>query len=143
MDYYTNVIKKYAVFEGRAGRKEFWMFVLINLIISIAISIVESVLGLSSRGNPSVVSTLYALAVFVPSIAVGSRRLHDTGKSGWWQLIGLIPFIGAIVLIIFFVQPSEGSNAYGSGPDVVPTSGASDAGAQVPPAQPPVPPTVS
>ncbi len=97
-DNYVGVLRKYAVFTGRAKRAEFWMYVLLSIIIGYA-------LGLLSRS----LSSFYSLAVFIPSIAVGARRLHDIGRSGWWQLIGIVPVIGAIVLIIFFAQPSKRS----------------------------------
>ena len=136
MNYYTDVFKQYAVFEGRATRRQFWMFILISFLISIAISIFEGVTGLSSGQGTGLISTLYALAVIVPSLAVSARRLHDTGKSGWWQLIGLIPIIGIIVLIVFFVKESDaGANVYG--PSVVDAN----APASTPVASTPVPPT--
>jgi len=104
MDWYLRVLKKYAVFSGRARRKEYWMFFLFHLIISFVIGFTEGFLGSSG-----VVGILYSLAVLIPTIAVSVRRLHDTGRSGWWLLIGLIPLIGAIVLLVFMVQ--EGKNA--------------------------------
>lgn len=112
MNYYTNVLKKYAVFTGRAGRKEFWMFVLINSIIAFALY------GLGMAIDTQVLYYLYALAVFIPGIAVGTRRLHDTDRSGWWQFIAFIPFVGGIILIVFFVQKGMSSaNQYGSALD--------------------------
>ena len=111
MNEYLGVLKKYATFSGRARRKEFWMFALINFIIMVVLSGVDMMLG------TGILSGIYALAVFLPSIAVGARRLHDIGKTGWWQLIGLIPFIGIIVLIIFYVMDSNpGDNQYGPNP---------------------------
>jgi uncharacterized membrane protein YhaH (DUF805 family) len=111
MDYYTNVLKKYAEFDGRAARKEYWMFVLVNSIISIIISILGNIIDFKS------LSSIYALAVLLPSLAVLVRRLHDTNRSGWWVLIALVPFIGAIVLIIFAVLDSQpGDNQYGPNP---------------------------
>jgi uncharacterized membrane protein YhaH (DUF805 family) len=111
MNYYTDVLKKYAVFTGRAGRKEYWMFVLMNIVVSIIVGIVGSIIG------TKILSDLYVLAVLIPSIAVGIRRLHDTGKSGWWILIGLIPIIGTIIFIVFACQDSQpGDNAYGPNP---------------------------
>lgn len=105
-NWYVEVLKKYAVFQGRARREEFWMFVLVNLIVTIVLNLVSSFIGM-----------IYAFAVLVPSLAVGARRLHDTDRSGWWQLIGLIPVIGIIVLIVFFVQDSQpGTNQYGVNP---------------------------
>jgi uncharacterized membrane protein YhaH (DUF805 family) len=112
MNWYLEVLKKYAVFTGRARRQEYWMFFLFNLIITLALAFIEGMLG-----SPGVLGLLYSLAVLIPAIAVGVRRLHDTNRSGWWMLIGLIPFIGAIVLIIFFVQDSQpGENEYGPNP---------------------------
>jgi len=112
MNWYLDVLKKYAVFSGRARRKEYWMFFLFNLIIVIAIGIVESIIG-----SAGVIGMLYSLAVLLPGIAVSIRRLHDTGRTGWWMLVGLVPVIGAIVLIIFMVQDSKpGPNPYGANP---------------------------
>ena len=111
MNWYLGVLKKYAEFSGRARRKEFWMYTLFNFIIMIVLSIIDGVIGIPILGG------IYALAVLLPGIAVGARRLHDIGKSGWWLLIGLVPFIGVIVLIIFFVMDSNpGDNQYGPNP---------------------------
>ncbi|MBI3634388.1 MAG: DUF805 domain-containing protein [Candidatus Yonathbacteria bacterium] len=111
MNYYTDVLKKYAVFSGRATRKEYWMFVLFNFIISIAVGVIGFILKIET------LSFLYSLAIIIPSIAVGVRRLHDTDHSGWWIFIFLIPFIGAIILLVFFVTDSQvGENKYGQNP---------------------------
>lgn len=113
MNYYIAVLKKYAVFSGRAQRAEYWYFVLFNFIVSFALSFV---VGLISD-KLSFVSTLYSLAVLVPSLAVGVRRLHDIGKSGWWILIGLIPVVGWIIAIVWACTDSQaGDNAYGPNP---------------------------
>lgn len=110
MDTYVDVLKKYTVFTGRADRSEYWMFVLVNFIIMFVLNIPDSIIF-------GVIALLYSLGVLLPSIGVGIRRLHDTGRSGWWLLISLIPIIGAIVLIIFLVQDSEaGTNKYGANP---------------------------
>jgi len=112
MEWYVKVWKNYAVFQGRARRKEYWMFFLFNLIISIVLSIVESLIGLNS-----VLTGLYSLAVLLPSLGVGVRRLHDSGRSGWWLLISLIPVIGTIILIVFLCQDSEANdNQHGANP---------------------------
>ncbi|ACL02503.1 MULTISPECIES: DUF805 domain-containing protein [Desulfatibacillum] len=112
MNWYVGVLKNYFGFSGRAHRQEYWMFVLFNFLIMVGLGIIENILGL-----PGVVSGLYSLAVFIPSLAVGFRRIHDIGKSAWWLLIGLVPVIGIIVLIIFFVLPSQPqSNQYGPVP---------------------------
>ena len=79
MDWYLKVLQDYAVFEGRAQRQEYWMFILINILVVIALGIIEGLIGLSG-----VVTTLYSLAVFIPSLAVSVRRLHDTERTGWW-----------------------------------------------------------
>ncbi len=112
MDWYLAVLKQYAVFSGRARRKEYWMFFLINFAISIAISIIEGmVLGTTFIG------LIYALAVFLPGLAVTIRRLHDTNRSGWWFLIAFIPFIGAIVLFVFLAtEGTSGENQFGADP---------------------------
>jgi uncharacterized membrane protein YhaH (DUF805 family) len=91
--------------------------VLFNIIAAILANIVDNVLGLAGSGGYGPVSMLYGLAVFLPGLALAIRRLHDTGRSGWWMLIGFLPLIGLIVLIIFFVQDSQpGSNQYGPNP---------------------------
>jgi len=115
-DWYMQVLKKYAVFSGRARRKEYWFFILWYVIISIGLAIIDSVAGLHI-GKAGVLQTLYALALLIPSLAVAVRRLHDTGRTGWWLLIGLIPLIGAIVLLVFmFTDSQPGENEYGSSP---------------------------
>ena len=112
MKWYLEVLKKYAVFNGRARRTEYWMFALFNLIIAFVLGIVEVILG-----SPGVIGTLYTLAVIIPSIAVSVRRLHDTERSGWCLLISFVPLIGAIVLLVFMVQDSKpGQNQNGANP---------------------------
>ncbi|MCH8556648.1 MAG: DUF805 domain-containing protein [Balneolia bacterium] len=110
MNWYIEVLKKYAIFEGRARRKEYWMFILFNFFIAVAIGAVESILGISQF-----LSGLYALIILIPSLAVGVRRLHDTGRSGLWMLMIFVPVIGFFVLLFFFIQDSEpGANQYGA-----------------------------
>src|SRR5919199_988886 len=118
MSWYLEVLKKYAVFDGRARRKEYWMFFLINVVISVVLIAIDSLIGTFSRQTGvGLLQGIYSLAVLIPSIAVTVRRLHDTGRTGWWILIGLIPFIGGIVLLIFMVLDSEpGTNQYGPNP---------------------------
>ena len=121
MNWYLEVLKKYADFNGRARRKEYWMFFLFNVIISIALLIVDGILGTSAvPGTMGLLGVIYLLALLVPGIAVAIRRLHDTGRSGWWILIGLVPFVGGIVLIVFLVQDSTpGDNQFGRNPKMV------------------------
>jgi len=112
MNWYIEVLKKYAVFSGRARRTEYWIFFLFNFIIAFALGFIEGLVK-----GPGVLGALYSLAVLIPSVAVGVRRLHDTNRSGWWLLISLIPLIGAIVLIVFTVQDSQpDENPYGPNP---------------------------
>ena len=112
MNWYIEVLNKYAVFGGRAQRKEYWMFFLFNCIISFVIGLFEGF-----AGSPGIVYILYSLAVMIPGIAVSVRRLHDTDRSGWWLLIGLVPLLGAIALLIYMVQDSHsGENQYGINP---------------------------
>ncbi|MEU8580648.1 DUF805 domain-containing protein [Streptomyces abikoensis] len=116
MHWYVDVLKKYAVFSGRARRQEYWMFTLISTVISIVLAITEGVLGTNS-----VIGTVYVLAVLLPSLAVTVRRLHDTDRSGWWVLIGLIPLVGLIVLLVFTCLDSQPQpNKYGPSPKHVP-----------------------
>lgn len=119
MDWYLGVFKKYAVFSGRARRTEFWMFALFNFLASIVLSIVDGIVG-----SGGVLGSLYGLAVFVPSLAVGVRRLHDTNRSGWWWFIGLIPLVGWIILLIFFATEGQpGENQYGPSPKLASAGG--------------------
>ncbi len=118
MNWYLGVLKKYAVFSGRARRKEYWMFFLFNLIISIILLAIDKMTGsFSETTGIGILESIYSLAVIIPSIAVAVRRLHDTDRSGWWLLIALIPLIGAIVLLVFMVQDGKpGQNRYGPNP---------------------------
>jgi uncharacterized membrane protein YhaH (DUF805 family) len=93
---------KYVDFNGVASRSEFWWFILFTCIVGLVLSIIDTALG-----TTPVLYGLFALAVLLPYLAVGVRRLHDTGRSGWWWLIVLIPLIGTIVLIVFWAQPSK------------------------------------
>lgn len=112
MEYYLKVLKEhYADFNGRSRRKEFWMFILFSFLFSLAAGIVDNLLGIT------IISAIYGLAVLIPTIAAGIRRLHDTGKSGWWILIALIPLIGTIWLIVLLAMEGDhGSNEYGPDP---------------------------
>ena len=101
MSWYLAVLKKYATFSGRARRKEYWMFVLFNIIFSIVATILDGVIGTRDPDTGyGIINGLYSLAVLLPSLAVVVRRLHDIGKSGWWLLIALIPIIGTIWLLV-------------------------------------------
>ncbi len=118
MDWYLNVLKNYVGFSGRARRKEYWMFVLFNVIFAVVAMILDNVLGLASKElGYGPIYGIYALVMILPSLAVAARRLHDIGKSGWWQLIALIPIVGVIVLIVWYATNGEsGDNRFGSDP---------------------------
>jgi uncharacterized membrane protein YhaH (DUF805 family) len=112
MEWYIKVLKNYVGFQGRARRKEYWMFILFSFIVSVILAILESIIGAKD-----VLTGLYSLAVLLPSLAVGVRRLHDTGRSGWWLLLCLIPIIGSIIVLVFTCQDSEPTaNQYGPNP---------------------------
>lgn len=114
MNWYIQVLKKYATFNGRARRKEYWMFSLINFIVLIALSILDGALGTITDSGLGIISTVYGLATFLPSLAVCVRRLHDINKNGWWVLISIIPFVGFIILLVFMCLDSkQDSNKYG------------------------------
>ncbi|MEC0091209.1 DUF805 domain-containing protein [Paenibacillus macquariensis] len=114
MVWYLKGLKNYIGFKGRASRKEYWMFMLVYSIVLILFSILESIANM-----PPVLSVLYYLSTFLPCLAVAARRLHDTGRSGWWNLIPLIPVIGDIIFIIFACQDSqENDNQYGPNPKI-------------------------
>ncbi|MFY8275060.1 DUF805 domain-containing protein [Pseudoalteromonas sp. SSDWG2] len=113
MKYFMDALKQYADFSGRTRRKGYWMFILFYLIFAIVAGVLDAVLGFETM----LLTNVYSLALLIPSFAIGARRLHDTGRSGWWQLLYLLPIIGAIVLIIFFVQDSQaGDNDFGANP---------------------------
>ena len=120
MNWYIAVLKKYAVFDGRARRKEYWFFVLFNIIFALVLAFIDGMVGtFNPESGYGVLSGIYGLAVFIPGIAVSIRRLHDTDRSGWWILICLIPLIGAIWLLILFVlDGTAGQNQYGPDPKV-------------------------
>lgn len=105
-----SVLSQYANFNGRARRSEYWFWTLATAIVSIAVAIVDAIIG------GMILQWVLIVATIVPSLAVGSRRLHDTDKSGWLQLIGIIPIVGWIVLIVFLAMDSTPDNKYGPNP---------------------------
>jgi uncharacterized membrane protein YhaH (DUF805 family) len=136
MHYYTDVLKKYTLFSGRATRTEFWMFILLSFIASAILGVVDRAL----KGN--ILENIYSLAVLLPSLAVTSRRLHDMGKSFWWVLINLIPIVGWIMSIVFLATDSQpGQNMYGPNPKETPMTPPENPTMQTP-STPPVTPTV-
>ena len=109
MNYYIDAFRNYVNFQGRANRTQFWMFILFNLIAGVILfGIAFAVPALAF------LITVYNLAVFLPSLAICVRRLHDTDRSGWWILLGLIPLVGGIIMLILYLLPgTPGANRFG------------------------------
>ena len=113
MSWYIAVLKKYAVFSGRARRKEYWMFVLFNMIIAFVLGLVEGILGIAPESDSSILASIYQLAVFLPTIAVGVRRMHDTDHSGWWLLFPIVNLVFACT------EGTRSENRFGADPKAV------------------------
>jgi uncharacterized membrane protein YhaH (DUF805 family) len=112
---YLSVLKRYVDFQGRARRREYWMFFLANVIVSVLFLLIGSMIMNSSE--VTVPNMIYSLAVLLPSLAAAARRLHDTGKSAWYLFIGLVPIVGPILIIVFLAtEGTKGDNAYGPNP---------------------------
>lgn len=112
MNWYIGCFKKYADFSGRARRTEYWMFVLFNMLVTFVTIFVDGMIG-----TGGLLAIVYLLGVLIPGFAVFVRRLHDTGRSGWWWLIAIIPLIGWVTVFIFMVLDSEPTtNRYGENP---------------------------
>ena len=124
MDYMSlavrTVLSKYATFDGRASRPEYWWWLLSVLIFSVFCALIDGavvapMLGFErfaeDAGQP--VGVIFGLAIFLPMLAVSARRLHDTGRSGWWLLLNLLPIVGSLVLLYFYTRPSEAENLWG------------------------------
>jgi len=118
MNWYLQVLRNYAVFSGRARRKEYWMFALFNIIFLVVALVIDNVIGTTIKGLPyGLFYCLYGLAVLIPGLAVAVRRLHDVGKSGWFIFICLIPIVGAIwLLVLYCTEGDAGQNEYGTNP---------------------------
>lgn len=126
MNWYSRALSKYADFGGRASREEYWYFVLFDILIAIALYVPMLVISVASEESPNltmlagviaILFILYSFALIVPRLAAAARRLHDTGRSGWYQLISFIPVVGPIILLIFLVQAGDFErNQYGSNP---------------------------
>lgn len=110
MSYVMQAFNKYAVFEGRSSRSEYWYFVLFNFLVGLVLGVVDSVSGLVVGEGTGILGTIYSLATLVPSIAVGVRRMHDVGKSGWFLLIPIYNLILAVT------DSEHGSNRFGPNP---------------------------
>ena len=118
MNWYLTAVTKFADFEGRARRKEYWFFMLFYFVFLALAVVLDKALGtLSTEPEIGLFSCIFGLAMFVPSIAVTVRRLHDTDRSGWWYLIGFIPIVGPIWLMVLMVFDGQaGENRFGPDP---------------------------
>ena len=140
MQWYIDVLKKYAVFNGRARRKEFWMFTLFSIIASLILAAIDRIIGTTyNNGTSGILQNIYSLAVLLPTIGVGIRRMHDTNRSGWWILINLIPCIGWIWFIVLAAQEGNaGDNQYGPDPKAAERFGGQGMGGPAEPGYPTV-----
>ena len=117
-DCYLNAWRHYVDFTGRSRRREYWFFVLFNILISMALGAIDGMLGLgNAQIGTGLLSSLYGLAVLLPSLGYAARRLHDIGRSAWWLLLIFIPLLGPLVILVFTVLDSQpGDNAFGPNP---------------------------
>jgi uncharacterized membrane protein YhaH (DUF805 family) len=126
MEYMLMPFRRYADFEGRSSRREYWMFFLFNILVGVAVGVITLVMYSVTRSESAMMTVMYpvfglymiyTLAAFIPGIAVAIRRLHDTDRSGWSILFGLIPFVGGIILLVFYLSPgTPGPNRFGHDP---------------------------
>jgi uncharacterized membrane protein YhaH (DUF805 family) len=117
MRWYIEALKKYAVFGGRARRKEYWYFILFYLIITIVLAVIDGMIGTYNyKDNLGLLSGIYLFAFLIPYIAVSVRRLHDIDRSGWWLLLGLIPVANIVILFFMCTDGTPGANQYGANP---------------------------
>ena len=110
IDWFKKGLKNYVNFSGRARRKEFWYFFLVQMGVTILAMIVDSIIFSSETG---LFYAIVALGLFLPSLAVTARRLHDTGRSGWWILISLIPLIGIVLIVFLVIDTKPEANRWG------------------------------
>lgn len=119
MNWYLGVWKKYVTFTGRARRTEYWMFLLFNMIIAFGLGLTDGLLGLMDSNGNGLLGGIYSLAVLLPSIAVGVRRMHDTDHSGWWIIVPIVNLVFALT------EGTRGPNRFGSDPKLNQVSGVS------------------
>ncbi len=116
MNYYSICLSKFADFSGRARRREYWTFALVNCLIALLLLILGLAFGEDSPAS-NIMVTIFYLIMLVPNLSVSVRRLHDIGKSGWYMFLGLIPLIGGLILLVWALMDSEpGENQYGKNP---------------------------
>lgn len=119
MHWYFMVLKKYITFNGRSQRTEYWCFLLSNTIIILLLTLIDIMIGIYNFNNGIGLTFVYLLLTIIPTLAVLTRRLHDTNRSAWWIFILLIPIIGLVVLITFLVEDSHEENEYGLNPKAI------------------------
>jgi uncharacterized membrane protein YhaH (DUF805 family) len=117
MNWYLMPFKRYADFSGRSQRAEYWYFTLGNFIVGFILGLIDGMMGAASQGGVGLLTMIYFLGILIPSLAVSVRRLHDIGRTGWWIFVAIIPILGPLLLLYFYVLDSEpGANAYGPNP---------------------------
>jgi len=117
MNHYLDGLQRYFDFSGRATRTQFWMFALISWGISLVLALLDALTGFTTETGVGILSSFYWLAILIPGLALSIRRLHDTNRSGWWLLLFLVPIIGAIWILILYIQGSHpADNQYGPNP---------------------------
>jgi uncharacterized membrane protein YhaH (DUF805 family) len=116
MNEFMAVIKNYAGFSGRAGRREYWMFFLIYMLIYIGLAILTAVMPKMLGTIFGILTAVFLLGMLVPTIAVGVRRMHDTDHSGWWLLLSIVPLAGLYVLYLLIIEGTSGPNKFGESP---------------------------
>lgn len=117
MNWYLKVLKQYADFNGRARRKEYWMFVLFQIIFAIVATMLDGALGTNMAPLPyGYIYIAFAVVTFIPGLAVGVRRLHDIGKSGWFMLLALVPLVNIWLIVLLATDGQRGDNEYGPDP---------------------------
>lgn len=118
MKWFLQALRKYATFSGRAQRSEYWFFQLFYFLISLAALMLDALTGtLSEDAGMGIIGLLVTLGLFLPSLAVSVRRLHDTNRSGWWLLLWLVPLVGFIAVLVFMCLDSENrNNRFGPNP---------------------------
>ena len=118
MQWYLKVMKNYVGFSGRASRSEYWFYALFYIIFAIIVGMIDGALGMvDPETGVGTLGVIYVLIHFLPGLAVGFRRLHDTGRSGWWILINIIPLIGMLIFLFFMViAGDDNDNEYGPSP---------------------------
>lgn len=118
MEYFISAIRQYAVFKGRTRRKEFWYFYLISFVISLALAFLDNRMGtFNPEMGGGLLGGVYGIFIFLPSLSLTVRRIHDSGYSGYWAFILLIPIIGVLAILFFALMDSKpGSNEYGISP---------------------------